>query len=131
MVLWLLGIALTVLLLGGLSVDLWQVLSQRRALVALADAAATAGASGLDEAAFRRDGSVLLNPDLAEQLARRSGAGQHDAAALTAVEVDATPTHIRVVAHGEARLGLLRLLAPGVDSLALRTEAVATPRLGG
>lgn len=128
-VLWLLGVALTVLVFGGISVDLWHVLSERRALVALADAAATAGASGLDEAAFRTDGSVVLSPPLAEELARRSAAEQHDAGALTGVQVAADQARIRVIAHGWVRLGLLRFLAPGTEGLEIRAEAMATPRL--
>jgi Flp pilus assembly protein TadG len=52
--LWMLGLCLMLFLLGGISLDLWRAFSERRSLAATADAAAVAGASALDEAAYRR-----------------------------------------------------------------------------
>ena len=48
-----LGLCVAVLMLGAISVDFWRVLSVRRSLAAMADASATAGANGIDEAALR------------------------------------------------------------------------------
>ncbi|MFI5372728.1 MAG: pilus assembly protein TadG-related protein, partial [Candidatus Eisenbacteria bacterium] len=45
--LWLLGLCLLLFALGGISLDLWRSFSERRALVATADAAALAGASAV------------------------------------------------------------------------------------
>ena len=39
--------------LGGIGVDLWRAIAVRREVSAMADAAATAGANGLDESALR------------------------------------------------------------------------------
>jgi Flp pilus assembly protein TadG len=50
--LWMLGLCLMLFLLGGISLDLWRAFSERRSLAATADAAAVAGASALDEAAY-------------------------------------------------------------------------------
>ena len=47
---WLLGLCLLLLVLGGVSLDLWRVFSERQALAGLADSAALAGAGGLDPA---------------------------------------------------------------------------------
>ena len=49
MTLWVLGLCIAVLFLGGLSLDLWRVITVRRSLVAMADTGATAGANGLDQ----------------------------------------------------------------------------------
>jgi hypothetical protein len=47
-----LGLCLMLFLLGGISLDLWRAFSERRSLAATAGAA-VAGASALDEAAYR------------------------------------------------------------------------------
>jgi Flp pilus assembly protein TadG len=129
-VLWLLGVSTMLLMLGGLSIDLWHVFSERRALVGAADAAAYAGASGIDLDAYRRDGTVRLGP-AAEELARASLAGQGDLAALAGTPAIAVaPERVTVVLEGRVELTLLRLLAPGTDALDLRVSASAEPRLG-
>ncbi|HMC08096.1 MAG TPA: pilus assembly protein TadG-related protein, partial [Actinomycetota bacterium] len=68
---WMLGLCLLLLVLGGVSLDLWRAFSQRQALAGLADAAALAGASGIDRAAARR-GVIRLDPAEATSLANRS-----------------------------------------------------------
>lgn len=127
-VLWLLGLSVLLLGIGGLGVDLWRAVDERRAVAAVADAAATAGASGLDVDVFRRDGAVVLDPALAERL---GAAVLGDADRLVAWDVDATPAAVRTVATGHVRLTLLRLLAPGTDGLDVTVTAVAEPRASG
>ena len=70
--LWMLGLCLMLFLLGGISLDLWRAFSERRSLAASADAAAVAGASALDEAAYRSTGAVRLVPADAQRRARAS-----------------------------------------------------------
>lgn len=131
-VLWLLGVATMILMLGGLSIDLWQVFSERRALVGAADAAAFAGASGIDLAVYRADGSVVLAPAAAEELAVAALARQDDAGSLVGPPaVSVTADRITVVLEGRVQLTLLRLLAPGTDGLDLRVVSTAEPRIGG
>lgn len=130
-VLWLLGVSVMILMLGGLSIDLWHVFGERRVLVGAADAAAYAGASGLDEATYRATGTVRLSPARAEELARRAVARQPDTAALTRAEVAATAEAVTVTLHGRVDVMLLRLLAPGTGSLDVTVTATAEPRLGG
>ena len=51
--LWVLGLTIAVMFLGGLGLDLWRAIAVRREVSVMADAAATAGANGLDESALR------------------------------------------------------------------------------
>lgn len=126
--LWMLGLALLLLAVGGISVDLWRAHAVRRDLAAVADAAAFAGASGVDTTLFRGTGAVLLDPPTAEALARRDldRSGNPHGAQWT---VTASSITVEVVAEGEVDLALLGLLAPGYDPLPVRVSARATPRL--
>jgi len=82
--LWMLGLCLMLFLLGGISLDLWRAFSERRALAATADAAAVAGASALDEGAYRSTGVVRLVPADAQRRAQASLADQLDRRAVLA-----------------------------------------------
>ncbi len=124
--LWMLGLCLIVLLIGGLSLDLWRAFSERRALASAADAAAVAGASALDEAAYRRDGSVRLQPAEAERRAAASLASQGDRRAMSGSDVDATAEEVEVVVTGSVGFSLLQLLSPG-DSFEITVRASARP----
>jgi hypothetical protein len=105
---WVLGLSIGVLFLGGISLDLWRVYSERRALANIADAAAVAGSTGLLPAAART-GGAQLDVALAEERARNSILSQTDTAALTDAAVRATPEQIVVVVAGEVEFTLLRL----------------------
>lgn len=128
--LWLLVLALMVLTLGGLSIDLWQVVSQRRALVGVADAAAYAGASGLDTDAFRERGAVRLDPARARAMADRSVRHQADVRSLVDWQVAADGGHITVAVDGELDTFLLRLVDPRLDHLDVTVTATAEPHAG-
>jgi uncharacterized membrane protein len=126
--LWLLGLCLMLLLLGGLSLDLWRAFSERRALAGMVDAAALAGASGIDVAALHTGGPALLHPVEAERLAAASLAGQQAAPALRSARVAASPQSITVRASAQVDLTLLRLLA-GDRPLEVRVTATSGPRV--
>lgn len=128
--LWLLGLCVSVLFLGGISIDLWHAFSERRALAGAVDAAAIAGASGLDEQAFREDGRVALDPALAESLAAENLRSQGDLSSLTAWSTTASPQEITVTAAGSVELTLLRVLAPGQGPLRIQVSATVAPRPG-
>lgn len=132
-VLWLLGMAVTLLMLGGLSVDLWRVFSDRRALVGVADAASYAGASGIDVDAFRSGLGVVLSEAAARELAERSVASQADTPGLETATVTVAPggTSVTVTVTGRVDLTLMKLLAPGQDAIELTVTSTAEPRLGG
>lgn len=126
--LWLLGVAMLLLPLGGLALDLGRAFSERRALAAAADAAALAGAGALDEGRYRADGTVVLDPTMAEARARRSLDAQLDRAALRAVAVRADATSVTVVVTGEVDLTVLRLVRPDAP-FTVRVSATARPHL--
>lgn len=67
--LWMLGLGLLLLTLGGIAIDLWALLGDRRELAAIADAAATAAVAGIDESVWRAEGVVRLDPALAQDRA--------------------------------------------------------------
>lgn len=124
--LWLLGLCVVVLFLGGLSLDLWRGFSERRELANLADAAAVAGAGAVDEARFRGTGEVHLDPAAAERRARDHAAAQTPPGSLTTLHVTADPTAVTVTASGEVPLTLLRLLVPA-DPWHVTVTATASP----
>jgi Flp pilus assembly protein TadG len=128
--LWLLGVCLLLFALGGISVDLWRGFSARRSLANAADAAALAGASAIDEDAYRQRGVVQLDPVQAEVRARAHVARQLDAGSLRGVDVRADRDTVTVIVRGEIGFTLLGVLDPGGD-LPVRVTATATPRRAG
>ena len=124
--LWLLGVSIMLIALGGISVDLWRSFSARRALAAGADAAALAGASAIDEDRYRGSGIVVLLPSVAERRARDSLAAQRDQAARRDADVTATEQSVTVVVHGRVGFTLLGILSQG--SFELEVAATAVPR---
>jgi hypothetical protein len=123
--LWLIGLCLMLLALGGLAVDLGRGFSERRALHAAADSAALAGAGAIDEEEYRATGQVLLVPAVAEQLARADLARQSDVRSLRDVDVRADRRHVEVEVRGEVELSLLRLFDDTPLSVRVRATAVA------
>ena len=124
---WMLGLCVMLFLLGGISLDLWRAFSERRSLAATPDAAAVAGASSLDEAAYRSSGAVRLVPADAERRARASLAEQLDRRALRDARVAATVDEITVTVGGAVRFSLLQIVAPG-DEFAITVHATARPQ---
>jgi Flp pilus assembly protein TadG len=125
---WLLGLAICLLFVGGLSVDLWRVLGERRALAGAADAASLAGASALDEDAFRAGGVIALDPGAARARALAHVAAQPPAA-HTGVVAAAEPDGVVVTLEGRVPLTLLRVLVPSEQAVVdLRVTAVAAPQ---
>jgi Putative Flp pilus-assembly TadE/G-like len=127
---WLLGLAVMVLFVGGLSLDLWRAFSARQLLANAADAAAIAGATGIDTARFRSTGQLALDPSMAMQRAGDSLAHQ-GGLPLTAppgVDVTQDPPQVVVVLTGQVRLTLLRVLLPNQPPLTIRVRAVSVPR---
>jgi Flp pilus assembly protein TadG len=125
--LWMLGLCLMLFLLGGMSLDLWRAFSERRSLAASADAAAVAGASALDEAAYRSTGAVRLVPADAQRRARASLADQLDRRALRDARVEATEDTVMVTVGGSVDFSLLQIVAPG-DQFAITVHATARPQ---
>ena len=127
---WLLGLCLLLLVLGGVSLDLWRVFSERQALAGLADSASLAGAAGLDLDASRR-GLVVLDPSDAAGRARASIASQEDKGSLVVssvkIVVVQNPSEVTVSAAGQVHLTLLRLLL-GDRPVTLHVSSTAAAR---
>jgi len=126
--LWLLGLCVMLLPLGGLGLDLGRAFSARRSLGAAADAAALAGAGALDVGAYRADGTVRLDPALAEARARRSVADQVDDDAIRSVRVRIGEQSLTVDVEGRVDLTLLRLVR-GADAFTVTASATARPHV--
>lgn len=106
------GLAVCLLVVGGFAVDLWRVLVERRHWADVADAAAAAGANGVDVDHYRSTGEVRLDPEQAVALAAQSLAGQPDRDGLRgAPRVAADDTTVVVELDAEVDLTLLRLVA--------------------
>lgn len=124
---WLLGLLVMVLALGGLSVDLWRAFSDRRLVAGVVDAAAIAGASGVDEDHLRATGEARLDPMLARQRSAAVLAAHGDAVQSPAITVASDGSSITVSGTREVRLTLAKLVDPGGSHL-VGAEASSGPR---
>lgn len=124
---WMLGLCVMLFLLGGIGLDLWRAFSERRSLAATADAAAVAGASALDEGAYRSGGVVRLVPADAQRRAQASLAEQLDRRALRDARVVASEEDVTVTVGGSVDFSLLQVVAPG-DEFAITVRARARPQ---
>lgn len=112
--LWILGMAVAVLFLGGVSLDLWRAFEVREDLAAMADSAANAGASRIDVTHLRDTGEVILDSALA-----RAEAGATLLAHQDFVKTNGRPSivadgaFLTVELEGEVPLSLLRIFLGG------------------
>ena len=123
--LWVLGLCISVMFLGGLSLDLWRAVADRRELSAMADAAATAGANGVDPAALRA-GRVQLDPDRVRALALATLAEYPHASALDRADVQVVGNSVTVTLHDHVRFSLLGVFMGG-QRFDVETHASASP----
>lgn len=128
--LWLLGLCVMLLFVGGMSLDLWRAMGERRVLAGIADTAALAGASGLDLDAYRGTGIVVLDPDLAVARALETVAAQDGSLAVPPLVGITGAGDVVVELHGDIELTLMRVLMPGAAALPMRVRSVASPREG-
>ncbi|NOY54704.1 MAG: hypothetical protein GXP34_01830 [Actinobacteria bacterium] len=90
--------------------------------------AAVAGASGIDEMAWR-NGELRLDAPRARSLADRVIAAEPDAASLR-WRVQVTPQEITVTVERDVDLTLLEIMAPGDEPLRVRVRSTAHPQRG-
>lgn len=128
MTVWMLGLTLLLLIFGGISIDFWRALALQRHLAAMADSAAVAAASGIDEAHYRATGEVVLLPNRAVELASASVGFQALEPQRMAVTVDSAGTQVTVDLVDELDLGLLAVLTRDSEPILIRAVASATPR---
>lgn len=127
---WVLGLSMMLLALGGITIDLWRAVALQRSVSAAVDSAAVAGSSGIDEAAFRSSGGrvVQLDPGRARALAEDNLASQPEAAKLLDVTIDVTPARISVRAGRQLDFTLVKVLRVGQDPAVLHATSVVDAR---
>jgi len=128
MVIYMMSLVMGVMFFAGLSIDMWHAVSAQRSLATSVDAAAAAGANGIDEAAYRADGSVRLDPRRAQDLAADSLSQQGDYNQIDGLDISATPTVVTVRAQRTVGLTLTRLFVR--SDLVVKAESSAQPRRG-
>ncbi len=130
--LWVLYWSFSVLFIAGFGLDLWRGVSARRALVEQAEAAAAAGANGVDTDVFRQTGEVQIDPGLAEALALETLAAQGEADLVddAAVSVDSDAQRVTVELSTEVEFTLIRVFLGDEAPLVIDVAATAAPRIG-
>jgi hypothetical protein len=120
-----LGLCVSVLFIGGIGIDLWRAIALRRELSALADAVATSAANGVDPDALRA-GTVVLDGGRVRSLADDT-LRLHDAAAgLDAVEVGVVGGEVVVAVEDRVPMSLLAIFVRG-EPFRVRATAHARP----
>lgn len=100
---WMIGVTIVIMLAGMLSIDLWRSYDAWRETANAADAAALAGASGLDEAHYRDTGELRLDAAAARELAAAHLDGVDDAT----IDLAADGSQLTVTASRTIDLALL------------------------
>ena len=124
--LWVLGLCVALLFLGGLSLDLWRAAANRHELAAMADAAATAAANGVDVQQLRA-GTVVLDLPRARQLALATLATYPHARALDEVSVVVHGNTVTVTLRDHVPFSLLGVFMTG-QRFDVTVHAAATPQ---
>lgn len=130
--LWVLYWALSILFISGFGIDLWRGVAVRRSLLEQAEAAAAAGANGVDTDAFRATGQITIDPVQADALARQSLAAQGDADLVNrvAVFVDGGAQQVTVELGATVEFTLIKVFLPGEAPVEVGVSASAGPRIG-
>ncbi|MGH2732610.1 MAG: pilus assembly protein TadG-related protein [Actinomycetota bacterium] len=138
MTIWILGLCVILLFLGGISLDLWRAFSDRRALAGIVDAAAIAGASDLDQDSVHARSPaghpvVRLDEDAARRRAEDSLAINATKLRIKNVFVTFSPdlTEITVTASAISNLTLVRILLPGAAPLTLTVASTVRAQESG
>lgn len=124
---WVLGLSLLLLVFGGLALDYWRALATQRELASVADSAAIAGASGIDEEVYRNTGQVVLNVGRARGLVFDAVRWQD--VEVVAADIVVDPEVVTVTLLAQVDLGLLGVLVAEDTPLLVRGTASATPVL--
>ena len=123
--LWVLGLSISLMFLGGLSLDLWRAVADRRELSSMADTAATAAANGIDVDALRA-GTLRLDPEQARAIALASLAEDPHRSALDDIDIEIDGNRVTVSLRDHVRFSLLGIFMNG-QSFEVRVHASAEP----
>jgi hypothetical protein len=124
--LWILGLTIAVMFLGGLGLDLWRAIAVRREVSAMADAAATAGANGLDENALR-GGELQLDDLRVRQLVAAELREYPNAARIDRETVTVVGALVNVSLQEHVHFSLLGIFM-GRGQFTVQASATAAPR---
>ena len=124
---WVLGLSVLLLLFGGLAIDYWRALALQRELLAVADSAAIAAASGIDEEHYRSTGDVALDEARASRLAVEAVGWQP--VDVISIDVDVDPTLVTVTLESVVELGLLGVFIDDFTPFTVRAVSAALPVL--
>ena len=130
--LWVLYWSFAVMFIAGFGLDLWRGVGTRRSLVEQAEAAAAAGANGVDTDVFRTTGDVVIDPGLADALVRQTLAtqGEADLVDSVSVSVDSTTQEVTVALTAQVEFTLVRVFLGSEAPLEVGVAASAAPRIG-
>ena len=123
--LWVLGLAVAVLFLGGIGLDFWRAIAVRREVSVMADAAATAGANGLDESALR-GGRLQLDEPRVRQLVASELAQYPGARKLRAENVSIVDGQVVITLSEDVHFSLLGIFMGG-GHFTVQAKATAEP----
>lgn len=127
---WLLVVPVLIMVLGGLSVDLWAALSAQNRIAAIADEAAAAGATAVSPGVSRsNDQALLLDPAEAERRALQAVDTHPGADQVTGRSVVARTDLVAVTVEGNSEFLFLRLL--GATSIPVRVTGAASSNPSG
>ena len=124
--LWVLGLCVAVMFLGGLSLDLWRAVAARRELSGMSDAAATAAANGVDADALRAGGAVRIDPARARAIANQTLADFARSSALDGARIDIDGNRVTVTLRDHVDFSLLGIFLGG-QRFEIETHARAEP----
>lgn len=134
---WVLGLCVILLFIGGIGLDLWKAFTTRRDLAQIADSAAIAGASQIDLAQFQKSTSKT-NPTTKLDNAKAVNAATNyvnnavaqDNITLTGSNIQVVNNQIRVTLQENSDTTLTRIFSP-TQSLKITVTGVAEPRVAG
>lgn len=125
--LWMVGLVMVVLAVGGVALDLWRGLAAYRQLTSIVDAAAVAAGSGIDEETWRFEGRLELDPARVEERVRGSVAAQdHGLDLVVTVSTAGDGSTAEVRGSTTVGLTLLAILVDGDLDLSATASAVPT-----
>jgi Flp pilus assembly protein TadG len=123
--LWVLGLCISLMFLGGMSLDLWRAVAERRELSSMADSAATAAGNGIDVDALRA-GTLRLDPARAREIARASLDEDAHASALDGIDIAVVGNRVTVTLRDHVRFSLLGIFMGG-ERFEIQVHAAAEP----
>jgi hypothetical protein len=126
---WILGLSIILLFLGGFSVDLWRAFTERRVLAGMADGAVVVGATAINTDVWRATGVVELEPTEAQARMNAYLLGHPEWDPAMSATINPAPDGVLVRLEQDVDFTLLRVLLPGEEPFRVGVTASAEPVL--